>query len=279
MPTTRRLMLASLVALLLPAPATAGGWWTFVQTDRSTVAVGQRVKVEASLMFSSNRAARQAQEDRFYVYALRGLDWSAVTRAMSTASPGDWWSRGDAEAVELAPVSLRIGGGNLGRARAVFTLPELPARTYALMLCDAGCARPLADVVPTRGLTVVADPATAQLAERTKRLEARLAAAQRRALAVGRAAGRRARSAELEVRALEQRLSGLDRQIVDPARPSGPPLWALAGWAVAGALAAALAFLVLRRRRAESPEAFDAWHPSDAELRELIASQRSRARG
>jgi hypothetical protein len=279
MSTTRRLLLASLVTLLVPAPATAGGWWTFVQTDRSSVAVGQRVKVEASLMFSSKLAAQAALDDRYYVYALRDVDWSAVTRAMTKASPGDWWSRGDAEAVELGPVDLRVGNGNLGRARAAFTLPELPARTYALMLCDAGCARPLAEVVPTRGFTVVADPATAQLAERTKRLEARLVAAQRRSLAAARAAGRRARSAELEVRALEQRLGALDRQVADPAKPSGPPLWALSGWAVAGGLATFLAFLILRRRRAESPHALDIWHPSDDELRELIASQRSRLRG
>jgi hypothetical protein len=278
MSTTRRLMLASLVALLLPAPAAAGGWWSFVQTDRSTVAVGQRLKVEASLMFSSNRAAQEAREERFYVYALRGLDWPAVSRAMTKASPGDWWSLGDAEAVELGPVALRIGDGNLGRARALVTVPELPARTYALMLCDAGCEQPLADIVPTRGFAVVADPATAQLAERTRRLEERLAAAQRRSLAAARAAGRRARSAELEVRALERRLGALDRQAAEPANAPGLPLWALAGWPVAGGLAAALAFLMLRRRRAEPPHALDAWHPTDAELRELIDSQQSRPR-
>jgi hypothetical protein len=276
-------MLALLIAVLPPSPATAGGWWSFIETNRSTVAAGQRVEAEASLMFSSKLAARRAQDRQFYVYALRRLDRSTLERAMTTATPGDWWSLGDAEAVELGPVALRVGDGNIGRARAVFTVPELPVRTYALMFCDAGCARPLADVVPTRGFTVVADPATAELAERARRLEARLAAAQRGSLAAARAAGRRARTAaanaDSELRALDERVRALEREVAEAASAPGRPFRALAGWVLAGVAAGALAVLMLRRRSAKRPlRAFGGWQPSDEELKALIASQRSRSR-
>lgn len=283
MRTVHRLILASLMVLLLPSSATAGGWWTFVDTDRSTVAVGQRVKAEADVLFSSIRAAREAEDDgRFYVYALRGLDYSMVGRAMSKPYSKDWWSLGNAEAVELERVVLRVSDSNIARARASFTVPELPPATYSLMFCDAGCAHPLADVVPTKSFTIVADPATAEIAARTSRLEARLVR-QARSLAAVRTAGREARAAvaniESELHALDQRLRALDQEIAEAAHSSGPSPWALAGWAMLGVLAGLLTFLILRRRPAKPPlGAFESWQPSDEELRALIASQPSRSR-
>jgi uncharacterized coiled-coil protein SlyX len=283
MRTVHRLILASLVVLLLPSSARAGGWWTFVDTDRSTVAVGQRVKAEAEVLFSSIRAAREAEEEgRFYVYALRGLDYSMVGRAMSKPYSKDWWSLGNAEAVELGRVVLRVSDSNIARARASFTVPELAPATYSLMFCDAGCAQPLADIVPWKGFTVVADPATVKISARTTRLEERVAR-QAQSLATARAAGRRARAAvaqtESELRALEEQLRTLRRKVAEPAQSSRPSLWALAGWVLAGVFGGALAYLVLRRRSAKPPpHAFDGWQPSDEELRALIASHPSRSR-
>jgi hypothetical protein len=285
----RRFMLASLMALLLPSSATAGGWWSFVETDRSTVAVGQQVKADAEVLFSSIRAAREAQGDRFYVYALRGLDYSIVRRAMNKPSPEDWWSLGKADAVELGRVVLRVPEANLGQARASFTVPELPPATYSLMFCDADCAHPLGDVVPTRDFTVVADPATAEMAKRTARLEKRLAR-QAQSLAAARTAARSARTSarsartavvntEAELRALDERLRALDREVAEAASSSRSSHWAFAGWAIAGALAGAFAFAMLRRPSAKKPSgAFDGGRPSDGELRDLIISQRSRSR-
>lgn len=283
MRTAHRLILASLMVLLLPSSATAGGWWTFVETDRSTVAVGQRVKAEAEVLFSSIRAAREAEDNgRFYVYALRGLDYSMVGRAMSKPYSKDWWSLGNAEAVELGRVVLRVSDSNIARARASFTVPELPPATYSLMFCDAGCAHPLANIVPWKGFTVVADPATAAIAARTTRLQERVAR-QARSLAALLAAGRSARTVLANtnsgLRGPEERLSALGREVAEPAHSSRLSLWALAGWVLAGVFGGALAYLVLRRRSVrQSPRAFDGWQLRDEELRALITSERSDSR-
>jgi uncharacterized coiled-coil protein SlyX len=273
-------MLASLMVFLFPSSATAGGWWSFIHTDRSTVAVGQRVEAEAEVLFASIPTAREALDRRFYVYALRGFDYSIVRRVMDEPSPRGWWSLGDAHAVVLGPVALRISEANFGRARASFTVPELPSGTYALMFCDARCARPLADVVPTRGFTVVADPATAELAKRATRLEERLGN-QAQALAAARAVTRSARAAvvnaESELRALGSELRTLDRAVAEAPSSPSPPFWAFGGWVVAGALAGAFAFLLLRRRSAKPPPpAWGGWQPSDDELRALVTSQGAR---
>ena len=273
-------MLASLFVLLFPTAAAAGGWWSFVQTDRSTVAVGQRVEAEADVLFASVRAAQEAVDGRFYVYALRGLDYSITRRAMNEPTPRSWWSPGDARAVQLGPIALRVRQVNIGRARASFTVPELTPGTYALMFCDAGCARPLADVVPKPGFTVVADPATAALAERATRLEERVAR-QAESLAAARDAARSARAsavdADSELRALGSELRALDRAVTEVGSSPSPPFWAFGGWFAAGALAGAFAFLLLRRRSATPPPpTWGGWQPRDDELRALVTRPGSR---
>jgi hypothetical protein len=75
---------------------------------------------------------------------------------MPKSSPGNWWSLGDAEATDVGHVTISVSDTNLGRATAVFTVAQLPAATYQLMLCDTACTEPLADVIPTENFTVVA---------------------------------------------------------------------------------------------------------------------------
>jgi hypothetical protein len=142
----------SVAALLAPPPAAAGGWWTSIRVDREQVAVGQEVRAHANVMFSSVDAVEAAQsgrvDEQFYVYLLRGFDYSIVKRAMR-ADPGDWWTLGDAEAYRVARVVIGSGDANLALANAAFRVPELPSGRYSVMFCSAGCARPLADVIPT----------------------------------------------------------------------------------------------------------------------------------
>ena len=272
-----RLALVCAVALLLltPQAAAGGGWWSSIHANHLTVAPGQRVQLYAAVDFSSAAAAEEAQQPgRFYVYLLEGFDDSGVERAMSEPSPRNWWSLGGAEAIQVGEVAVSVSDTGLGTARAAFTVPDVPPATYHLMFCDAGCAEPLADVLPAEGFTVVADPATALVARRVDRLERRIRNQ------AGRLAGARvdadraevaAQSARLEVARLERRVAS----VADEGRGSSPAPWAYAGWVVAGTLAVALALLVLRRRRPRPPRSarVGGWHPSDEELRELLNSE------
>jgi hypothetical protein len=203
------------VLLFVPHAATAGGWWSYIDVNRSHVAPGQRVEIDETVAFSSAAAAEEAEEaGRFYVYLLRGFDYSVVERAMREPSPRNWWSLGDAEAIRVGQVTVSVSDANLGRATAAFTMPEIPPARYHLMLCDTACTQPLADVVPATDFTVVADPS---------------------------------RNARSEVEQLEARVSSP----ADERRSSSSGArWAYAGWFVAGVLIGALALLVLRRGRA-----------------------------
>jgi hypothetical protein len=277
-----RLRLALVCALggllVVPQAAAGGGWWSSIDVNRSHVAPGERVELEEEVAFSSVAAAEAArQTGRFHVYLLRGFDYSVVERAMRKPSPGNWWSLGGAEAIEVGQVTVSVSDSNLGRAKAAFTVPELPPATYHLMLCEAACAEPLADVIPTTGFTVVADPATARIANRVDRLERR-SRKQRGQLVAARAdtdnARAAARNARSEMRRLEASVSSLSNE--DRSGPLAAP-WAYAGWLLAG-LAGVSALLILRRRRSRPPLPTRGvgWHPSDEELRQLVSSESSK---
>jgi hypothetical protein len=153
--------------LLVPPSANAGGWWSWIRLDRTNVAIGEKVTVHADVMFRSVEAAEAARsgrdKDAFYVYLLSEFDYSLTARAMDKASPKNWWSVGSAQAYRVGRVTFEDGDFNLARASASFRVEKaVPPGKYAVMLCDAGCAHPLADVIPTRpwGLTVTPAPIT-----------------------------------------------------------------------------------------------------------------------
>jgi hypothetical protein len=243
------------VLLVVPQAAAGGGWWSYIDASRSRVAPGQSVELKETVLFSSAAAAQAAQQaDRFHVYLLRGFDYAVVERAMRKASPGNWWSLGSADAIEVGQVTVSVSdGANLGKASAAFTVPELPPATYHLMLCDTGCTEPLADVIPAQGFTVVADPATARMANRVDGLERR-SRNQADELAAARAgsdsAVKAARNARAELEQLKASVSSLENEGRSTPLATG---WAYAGCLVAGALAGALALLVRRRRRSRPP--------------------------
>lgn len=141
------------VTLLVPPTAGAGGWWTSIRLDRTKVTVGQEVKAHANVMFRSVDAVEAAQsgkkQEAFYVYLLRGFDYSIVERAIRKPSPRNWWSVGSAEALRVGRVVIGGSESNLALANAYFRVPDVPPGQYVVMFCDAGCAHPLADVIPT----------------------------------------------------------------------------------------------------------------------------------
>lgn len=251
-------------ALLHPAGAAAGGWWSFIQLDRSRAAVGQTVTLKAAAL--DMRSAGSKAEPHF-VYLLRGLDDSALERAMLKAAPGDWWSAGDAALFRVARVWF-----DRGWARASFRVPDIAPGSYALMLCDVDCRRPLGSVVPRMDFFVVTDPMTARLAAQLERLERRLEAHRLprfkervdRELS-GLTTEARATAAELNAQVAQLRagMRALERDM-----PEGQPWWIYAGWFTAGALLAGLGVLLYGlRRRSEVPERL-----SDEELLALLAA-------
>jgi hypothetical protein len=277
--TLPRLVLAFLLgALALATNATAGGWWSYVDLDRQTVAFGERVRLQSEAWFPSIAEARDAEENgRFYVYLLRGFDGSVVERAMMKPFRRNWWSLGDAEAVKVAPIRLDMADANLSSVRASFVLPELATGKYAVMLCDAGCRRPLGTAIPTTGFTVVADPATARLSRRVVRLQERIARRGRRVLAartVARQAQEEAQAVGLQLVRLQTRLSALERRTRDEPQSGSSTPWRFGGWVVAAMMALALAGVLVGRRR--SPDRMPlGW---SAEDEALLASELSRPR-
>ena len=198
---------------------------------------------------------------------------------MRKSSPGNWWSLGDAEAIDVGHVTVGASDGSLGWATAVFTVPQLPPARYRLMLCDTACVEPLGDVIPTGDFAVVADRATAQMAERVERLSRR-SRNQAGRLAAARADADKALLAARTARSdVEQLQAGLSSR-AEEGRSSPPTsACAYAGWLVAGALAGALVLPVLRRRRSRPLRArVGGWQPSDEEVRELLSFESTLAR-
>lgn len=270
----RRALACALGALLLaPQPASAGGWMSWIHVDRMTVAPGERVEVRAEAWYRTAAAAKEAQEPgRFYVYLLRDFDYSIVKSAWSKASPGDWWSLGGADAIPVGNVTVSAKpDSNLGRARGEFTVPELPAATYHVMLCDSGCAQPLGTVVPARGFTVVADPATARLEQRVDLLRQRIGG-QARELEATQAIADRALDAVRRADAGIDRLQASVRSSSE--EDAKPPIWALAGSLVILALGAWLVIRAVRRRRPQptTPSEGGEARLTDEELEELLSS-------
>jgi hypothetical protein len=217
------------MALAVPSQASAGGWWNGMSVSPTPVAPGQRVKVSTYVHAST----RWGTVDRgpYFVYLLRGFDYSVVQRAMRTGDPGPWWSVGNADAIRVA----RVRSG-----RVSFTVPPISPGTYDLMLCDNGCRHPLGDLVPAR-ITVVADRRMAEHAQRLHRLEARLDD-QARLL----------RAARLATTNASLRLDELQAAVRAATRREQPerdlPFFALAGWLVAGLLVGAFAGVAALRR-------------------------------
>ena len=263
----RRLVaLGSLIlTLAIPQAVAAGGWWSSIGLDRATVAPGQQVRVRTEVLFRSERDARQAQAREWRVYLLRGLDWRVVERAMGREFTRGWWTPGAAEAVDLGPVAVQWPGGILAEARASVRVPEVRTGTYSLMLCDRGCRRPLADVVPLRRFTVVADPIVAGMAVEVDALRDRLRTqtsrtAQVRAVAYG--ALREARKAQRDAERFAAANARLERHVRELDASGEGSLWLLGAAGLIALVAGAAGSFLLRRprRRRRVPRMREAAH-------------------
>ena len=240
--------------------------------------VGQQVKAHANVMFSSVDAVEAAQsgrgETQFYVYVLSGFDSSILHRAMPKQFSPNWWSLGDANAIQVGRVVLGGSQSNLALANASFRVPELPPGTYAVMFCDHGCVHPLADVIPNTEFTVVADPMVARLAVRLDRLELQ-AHSQAQELLGARAEAREAQlAASGKLDQVQARIQVLERRLADSRRSP----WTDTRWLVTGLVLGVVVGLLLWRRRPGGPTQGADWQIGDDELSELLSAEPPRTR-
>ena len=84
-----------LVVLAVPAPAAAGGWWSFIELESTYLAPGMRVEAaDSGLSFTSTKEAERARRTgRYYVYLIEGLDLDTVKDQMLRADPRRGYGR------------------------------------------------------------------------------------------------------------------------------------------------------------------------------------------
>jgi hypothetical protein len=244
------------MVLTAPGPAFAGGWWSYLGLQGRHVGPGEKVIARSEVLFrSTDEAARAAASttERYYIYLIPDLDWAMVDRAMMEADPGDWWTA-PRRAIRLGAVRIRGVDGNLARLRASFEIPEVTPGTYALMACDEGCVRPLADLVPSE-IIVAADALTAATARKLEHLSSRMGEVRRGLVRDVRRVEHAASEATERANTLMDRVSAMERGVArllgaptsQPAPSSAP--FAI-GWLVAGFVLGAWATAAFRRRRA-----------------------------
>lgn len=280
----RLLVVATMVVALslsVAVPAGAGGWWSYVDFDRSNVAAGDRLTSRTELLFTQAGMAADARSDQYFAYLVRGIDRQLLNDAMMRPSPKRWWVQPKV-AIQLGRVRLVDRPSGLVQARVAVRIPDVPPGRYAVMLCDKGCRSPLADTIPTDGIRVHATPAAAHAAEVTADLKQlqwdtrsmdeslalendALRSRAERAGVVASQAQESARNAELAVRGLEARVEALAAVAPIAERAAVPAWWlsvAAAGWAVA-ALLALLWFSGRRNSRAGAQPEPQVDEPSD----------------
>lgn len=154
----RHALLAALTAVALLAPmgtAGAGGWWNGIDLDGQRLAVGESTTVRMRfVLFADAEAAQDARSgEAYYAYLVGDYNRRALDRAMRRANPGHWWEK-PTNATRVGVVTLSKWQTNAATARVGITIPRMKPGRYSLMLCNAGCVKPLADVIPLDGVRI-----------------------------------------------------------------------------------------------------------------------------
>ena len=259
---------------LVPSAASAGGWWSGIDLDGSHLGIGESLTFRSEVMFRTLEAAERARTSGdFGAYLTRGFDRGTLREAMTVAEPKHWWSP-PPDLTLIGDVRLSDWDANLAVATAEIDVPEVTPGSYDLMICDAGCVNPLANLIPSR-IEVSADALTAQTARKMEKTKTRLDIALQRVRHDLRQQGRRleaattgsAESADAIAR-LQKRVSSLDDRPPPPSSPWLPYLsFFLAGAAVTSLVSA------FRRRSSSGrpPEPPMPRIPDDA--RELVTTR------
>ena len=212
-----RWSLAMVVAgmILAPTPPSAGGgWWNFIDLDSSYLGIGERFTFRQQLAFPDSVAAAQARKEDYGAYLMRDINQRVLDRAMGKANPKRWWAPVD-RMLRVGDVEILPSNGNFVNAAVRLSIPEIPTGNYYLMLCDAGCRNPLADVVPSP-VVVSADALSAKTARELRRLSDSTGVQIMRL-------DRRVRRSSAQVRGLEDEIVQMHAQIAALRdRPASP---------------------------------------------------------
>jgi hypothetical protein len=254
----RRMLVAGVVlgwmVLGLAQAAAGGGWWSSIQLRGGPVAVGERLTIRSEAYFPTVEEAEAEEGSAYYVYLVRGgYDRALLRTAMGTGNPARWWAADSgAQLLQLGRISWSMKWGNVGTARASVRIPEVEPGRYDLMLCDAGCTRPFASVIPAT-IRITDEPLAAQALRKVDRLEHQLArqgdAAQERiraAQTVAERATTRADNVRATLNGLAQRVQALEAEQSSAVSTPRSMTWPLTGAAALVALAA-LAWAAQRR--------------------------------
>jgi hypothetical protein len=195
--------------LLAPSAASGGGWWSSPHFSSRYLVSGETAVAETEDIFASVEAAKHPGD--FYVYLIPDLNWRMVDRAMGTYPPGDWW-RTPNRAFRVGRVDFVSRDSNLVKAEARFEVPDLPPGGYAVMFCDLGCSKPMANAIPVE-MTLVDSPQALTLSKRLDHVKRQFAARLariRRQLRASVFEARAASATENEVDILRDRVTELE---------------------------------------------------------------------
>ena len=258
-------LLASLV--IFHGSASAGGWWSGIDLKGRYLGIGETVTARAEVWFRNLELAEKARSEAYHAYLVRGIDHERLERAMTRPEPKDWWSKPE-EMTLVGDVRLGRWDGNIAVATARVRIPDIALGAHNLMFCDAGCTKPLGNVIPLR-VQVTADALLAKTARKLQatndRLDLALAHVRSdlgRIMTQARRAGTEATETRAELGRLRDKLSSLSKE-----RPATPWL-AYTGWFAAGA--ASVLAVVRRRKVVLAPETQSRPAEIPAPARELV---------
>lgn len=273
----RTLLLSALIVVpnaFHPSSARAGGWWTYLDLD-GPVAPGERVTARAELMFRTVEEAREARATTYYTYLMPSIDSQALEWAMSRPHPKEWWSP-PAELLRVGEVKLSGWDTNVVFATTTLSVPEVPSGHYYVMLCNASCLAPLADLVPNP-VQVVDDPLTAKTARKLEATKAKVQLALQRTRHDLRLEGERRRAAETDLTQVKRDVALLTKRTESLEKvPQSVPWIACLGWFAGGVGCATVVAMARRRRTAPRATPEGPLQPLPSEERELVGSSTRR---
>jgi hypothetical protein len=269
----RKLPLVIAVAALplMPSDALAGGWWSSIHLEGRYLGIGESVTFRSEVMFRNLEVAKRArQSGDFHAYLARGVDYSSLNKAMSVPEPKGWWSP-PRELTLIGDVRLSNWDANLAIATTELHVPEVPPGSYALMLCNVGCATPLGNLIPLP-IQVSSDALAARTARKLQSTNARLDLALARVRSDLRRQARQLNGARADFEQSTEAIARLQDRVASLEGETPSTSWLPNLLIFIAGAAATLLVLRFRGRRSSGPPE-DPITPVPDDARELVSAQ------